>query len=63
MDAIHDVEELAYDEAHKLFGWYAFKHNPVIEDYMQLCNHVVDHIKGLPLALTVLGFLMQQEHR
>ncbi|XP_044470557.1 disease resistance protein RUN1-like [Mangifera indica] len=52
---IHEMEGLSFDKAFELFSLYAFKENNPIEHYIGLASSVVEHAKGVPLALKVLG--------
>ncbi|XP_044470554.1 disease resistance protein RUN1-like [Mangifera indica] len=52
---IHEMKGLCFDEALQLFSIYAFKENNPIEHYIGLASSVVEHAKGVPLALKVLG--------
>ncbi|KAJ9684939.1 hypothetical protein PVL29_017095 [Vitis rotundifolia] len=55
VDASYEVEALNYKESIQLFCQHAFKQNIPKSDYVDLSNHVVNYVKGLPLALEVLG--------
>ncbi|KAL6326214.1 hypothetical protein AAG906_001609 [Vitis piasezkii] len=55
VDASYKVEALSYKESIQLFCQHAFKQNIPKSDYVDLSNHVVNYVKGLPLALEVLG--------
>ncbi|KAL6327245.1 hypothetical protein AAG906_016672 [Vitis piasezkii] len=55
VDAPYKVEALSYKESIQLFCQHAFKQNIPKSDYVDLSNHVVNYVKGLPLALEVLG--------
>ncbi|XP_010263244.1 PREDICTED: TMV resistance protein N-like [Nelumbo nucifera] len=52
---IYTVKELDNDESIQLFSWHAFGKDHPKEDYVELSNGIVDHVRGLPLALEVLG--------
>ena len=58
---VHQVHELykakglKYEEAIQLFSWNAFKTNRPTESYASLSKRAVGCVKGLPLALKVLG--------
>ncbi|KAJ7970141.1 Disease resistance protein [Quillaja saponaria] len=52
---VHEVKELADDEALELFSWNAFKTNEPDASYMEISNRVVQYAKGLPLALNIIG--------
>ncbi|KAJ9684897.1 hypothetical protein PVL29_017066 [Vitis rotundifolia] len=55
VDASYKVEALNYKESIELFCQHAFKQNIPKSDYVDLSNQVVNYVKGLPLALEVLG--------
>eukprot|EP00261_Vitis_vinifera_P038522 XP_019079765.1 PREDICTED: TMV resistance protein N-like [Vitis vinifera] len=55
VDASYKVEALSYKESIQLFCQHAFKQNIPKSDYVNLSDHVVNYVKGLPLALEVLG--------
>ncbi|XP_021815337.1 TMV resistance protein N-like [Prunus avium] len=55
VDRIYRAVELNHDDALELFCWKAFKQGCPPEDYAGLCNLVLDHAKGIPLALEALG--------
>ena len=55
VDASYEVEALNYKESIQLFCQHAFKQNIPKSDYVDPSNHVVNYVKGLPLALEVLG--------
>ncbi|KAJ9675886.1 hypothetical protein PVL29_024718 [Vitis rotundifolia] len=61
VDSVYKAGGLKYIEALELFCWYAFKHNPPAEDYMQLCKNFVEYIDGLPLAIKVLGSFVKNK--
>ncbi|XP_044469705.1 disease resistance protein RPV1-like [Mangifera indica] len=53
---IHEMKELSFNNALRLFTLFAFRDNsPIEEDYIRLSSSVVECAKGLPLALKVLG--------
>ncbi|XP_021800112.1 TMV resistance protein N-like, partial [Prunus avium] len=52
---VHAVETLHYKESLELFSWHAFGQDHPIEGYMEYSKKFVDHCRGLPLALKVLG--------
>ncbi|CAL9022989.1 unnamed protein product [Prunus brigantina] len=54
-EKIYSVEGLGYDEALKLFHSHAFGNKSPTTDYTELSREVVDYIKGIPLALKVMG--------
>ena len=55
VDASYEVKALNYKKSIQLFCQHAFKQNIPKSDYVDLSNHVVNYVKGLPLALEVLG--------
>ncbi|XP_034676381.1 disease resistance protein RPV1-like [Vitis riparia] len=55
VDASYEVEALNYKESIQLFCRHAFKQTVPKNNYVDLSDHVVDYVKGLPLALEVLG--------
>ncbi|BFG42413.1 hypothetical protein CerSpe_286870 [Prunus speciosa] len=54
-EKIYNVEGLGSDEALRLFHSYAFGNKSPTTDYAGLSREVVDYIKGIPLALKVMG--------
>ncbi|ONI22397.1 hypothetical protein PRUPE_2G126600 [Prunus persica] len=52
---VHAVETLTQEESLELFSWHAFGQDHPIEDYIEYSEKLVDHCRGLPLALQVLG--------
>ncbi|KAL6289851.1 hypothetical protein ACE6H2_007361 [Prunus campanulata] len=52
---VHAVETLHYKESLELFSWHAFGQDHPIEGYIEYSKKFVDHCRGLPLALKVLG--------
>ncbi|CAL8121191.1 unnamed protein product [Prunus armeniaca] len=52
---VHAVQTLTQEESLELFSWHAFGQDHPIEDYMEYSEKLVDHCRGLPLALQVLG--------
>ena len=57
----YEAKGLEKNKALELFSWNAFQQNHPIDNYVDLCNRVLHHAKGLPLALVLLGsFLFQR---
>ncbi|XP_034226753.1 TMV resistance protein N-like [Prunus dulcis] len=54
-EKIYSVEGLGSDEALELFHSHAFGNKSPTTDYTELSREVVDYIKGIPLALKVMG--------
>ncbi|XVE78602.1 hypothetical protein DITRI_Ditri13aG0159300 [Diplodiscus trichospermus] len=54
-DHIHKIQGLSYGDSLQLFCQYAFKQNVPPIDFEHLSNSIVDYVKGVPLALKVLG--------
>ncbi|XP_021816100.1 TMV resistance protein N-like [Prunus avium] len=54
-EKIYNVEGLGSDEALRLFHSHAFGNKSPTTDYTELSREVVDYIKGIPLALKVMG--------
>ncbi|XP_021802033.1 TMV resistance protein N-like [Prunus avium] len=54
-DKIYKVEGLSSDEALQLFHSHAFRNKSPTTDYSELSRKVVHYIKGIPLALKVMG--------
>ncbi|KAL6270909.1 hypothetical protein ACE6H2_027820 [Prunus campanulata] len=52
---IFNVDGLGSDEALRLFHSHAFGNKSPTTDYTELSREVVDYIKGIPLALKVMG--------
>jgi len=55
VEAAYKVKELSHGHALELFSWFAFKKPFPPTNYEELSLHIINHAKGLPLALTVLG--------
>ncbi|XP_068340750.1 disease resistance protein RPV1-like [Pyrus communis] len=56
VDRIYRAQALNHEEALRLFCWKAFKQgHPPEEQYVELCELVLDHARGLPSALEALG--------
>nr|XP_048330809.1 disease resistance protein RUN1-like [Ziziphus jujuba var. spinosa] len=58
VDEIYEVQELNHHRALELLSWHAFKMNKPQEDYLMLSDRIVVYCSGLPLALEVLGSLL-----
>ncbi|KAK3430992.1 hypothetical protein EUGRSUZ_E02219 [Eucalyptus grandis] len=54
-DNVHEVKPLLYHEAHELLSNYAFLTLQELEIMTNLVDSVLNHARGLPLALVVLG--------
>ncbi|XP_021799923.1 disease resistance protein RPP4-like [Prunus avium] len=54
-EKIYNVERLDSDEALELFHSHAFGNKSPTTDHPKLSREVVDYIKGIPLALKVMG--------
>ncbi|XP_016650795.1 PREDICTED: TMV resistance protein N-like [Prunus mume] len=54
-ERIYNVEGLCSDEGLELFHSHAFGNKSPTTDYTELSREVVDYIKGIPLALKVMG--------
>ena len=54
-DLIYEVEELDWNQALKLFCWNAFKGEKPIDGFLKLVEDAISYVRGLPLALEVLG--------
>ena len=52
----YKVKELGTHEALELFSQHAFHKSKPPQDYLELAYQVMDYTKGLPLALTIIGF-------
>ncbi|XP_043713297.1 disease resistance protein RPV1-like [Telopea speciosissima] len=55
---IYHPEELDSHESLRLFSWHAFNNNSPQDEYKELSKEIVGNVKGLPLALEVMGSLM-----
>jgi len=55
VEAAYKVKELGHGHARELFSWFAFKKPFPPTNYKELSLRILNHAKGLPLALTVLG--------
>ncbi|XP_059430323.1 disease resistance protein RPV1-like [Corylus avellana] len=51
----YKVKELNHEESLQLFSWHAFRMTHPKEDYQELSIGVVNYVRGLPLALEILG--------
>ncbi|XP_060185872.1 TMV resistance protein N-like isoform X2 [Lycium barbarum] len=60
-DAIYEVPILPDREAGQLFNQYAFKKEVPNDLFTKLSSEVVNHAKGLPLALKVWGSLLRKK--
>ncbi|XP_010255671.1 PREDICTED: TMV resistance protein N-like [Nelumbo nucifera] len=56
VDKKYKVKQLNHNESLELFSWHAFKSNHPIEGYVNLSNRVLHYIRGLLLALEILGY-------
>ncbi|XP_015076665.1 TMV resistance protein N-like isoform X1 [Solanum pennellii] len=61
-DAIYEVSTLPDHEAMQLFNMHAFKKEVPNEDFKELALEIVNHAKGLPLALKVWGCLLHKKN-
>ncbi|XP_024967448.1 TMV resistance protein N-like [Cynara cardunculus var. scolymus] len=55
VEEIYEVDLLLDDEALELFSLYAFRDKHQKKEFIDLANQVVHYVKGLPLALKILG--------
>ncbi|CAI0396293.1 unnamed protein product [Linum tenue] len=55
VDSIYQTQLLDRDEAHVLLCREAFKQDEPVGDYKEVCERMIGHVDGLPLALEVLG--------
>ncbi|XP_042491066.1 disease resistance protein RUN1-like [Macadamia integrifolia] len=55
---IYHPEELDSRESLQLFSWHAFKSDGPPDDYKEVSKEIVSNVKGLPLALEVIGSTM-----
>ena len=53
--SMYEVKGLDQDEALELLSMHAFQSNKPKEDYSELANRVIQHARGLPLALVIMG--------
>jgi len=51
----YKMEELNSCESLQLFCWHAFKMSKPADNYADICNHVVNYVKGFPRALKAIG--------
>ena len=59
----YEAKGLEKNKALELFSWNAFQQNHPADSYVDLCNRVLHHAKGLPLALVVLGSSLFQRDK
>ncbi|KAM1069989.1 hypothetical protein ACFX13_001897 [Malus domestica] len=57
-DAVYKPKKLSEPEALELFSQYAFKTHQPTRDYDRLSRLAIQHAHGVPLALKVLGALL-----
>ncbi|KAB1218978.1 TMV resistance protein N [Morella rubra] len=55
VDGKYKVEDLDHEESLQLFSWHAFRMSHPNVDFRELSIGVVNYVKGLPLALEVMG--------
>ncbi|KAG7945345.1 hypothetical protein I3843_15G147000 [Carya illinoinensis] len=55
VDSKYEVMTLDDNEALQLFSLHAFEEKQPLKDYIELSKQVTKYVRGLPLALTVLG--------
>lgn len=55
VDEKYAAKNLNHNESLRLFSWHAFKKPFPLVNYKKLSNEIVGYIRGLPLALEVLG--------
>ncbi|KAK3430851.1 hypothetical protein EUGRSUZ_E02272 [Eucalyptus grandis] len=58
-DHVYEVTVLNDDKARELLGKYAFPTHQKLKIRTEIVNGVLDHAKGLPLALEVLGSFLR----
>ncbi|CAL2235579.1 unnamed protein product [Prunus armeniaca] len=63
VDRTYEVQGLSDHEALQLLSWKAFKRDYPEQSYVDLCNCVVDYVRGLPLAVKVLGSFLHGRDR
>ncbi|XP_052194673.1 disease resistance protein RUN1-like [Diospyros lotus] len=51
----YKVKELDNNESLQLFSWHAFKQGHPVEGFMEHSKSIINHCRGLPLALQLLG--------
>ncbi|CAJ2662027.1 unnamed protein product [Trifolium pratense] len=59
VDETYQVTKMDSQDSLQLFCSFAFKQNNLEEPYVSLSKKVLDYAKGIPLALKVLGKLLQ----
>ncbi|XP_034229594.1 TMV resistance protein N-like [Prunus dulcis] len=52
---VHDIGTFRDSESLELFSWHAFGKDHPIEGYKEISKKVVNHCRGLPVALKTLG--------
>ncbi|KAK3228859.1 hypothetical protein Dsin_000740 [Dipteronia sinensis] len=55
ISSIYELQGLEHDDALQLFHMKAFTHEQHTDDHVELSKKIVQHAKGLPLALVLLG--------
>ncbi|XP_068316813.1 TMV resistance protein N-like [Pyrus communis] len=59
----YKVEGLNYGEALELFSFHAFKKDQPEEDFLELSDRFLNHARGLPFVLKVLGSFLYRRGR
>ncbi|XP_028807428.1 TMV resistance protein N-like [Neltuma alba] len=59
VDKIHEAKALSYNNSLELFNLKAFHKDGYESEYEELIKRALAYAKGIPLALTVLGSLLQ----
>ncbi|KAK0592814.1 hypothetical protein LWI29_025957 [Acer saccharum] len=52
---IYELQGLEHDDALQLFHMKAFKHEQPTDDHVKMSKKIVQYVKGLPLALVLIG--------
>nr|XP_043638884.1 disease resistance protein RPV1-like isoform X2 [Erigeron canadensis] len=63
VDVVSPINLLSLNEAIQLFRRYAYHKNNPVEDYDKLSLHVINYVKGLPLALKILGSFLNGKNK
>lgn len=58
VEHIYEIDLLNDSESLELFSLYAFKDKQPQDEFLKLCNKILHHVNGLPLALKTYGRIL-----